>query len=254
MPNDATPIGLMSAMHAELAQLLDAMPDEQRVSVAGRDFWQGHWQGRPVVAVLSRIGKVAAATTATVLIERFGVDRIVFTGVAGGIGPGVRVGDVVLAETLVQHDMDASPLFPRWEMPGYGRSRFDADPVLVQVLHEAAKDAVTWLPKLLDAQTMAELGLHRPHVHQGEIITGDRFISTAADSDALRAAFPEAWAVDMETAAVAQVCHDHGVPFGAVRVVSDRADEEAHVDFQHFLNQVARHYSARIVRKALNLL
>mgnify|MGYP000001605385 CR=1 FL=1 len=90
------PIGLMSAMHEELALVLQAMPDEQRVRVGGRDFWQGHWQGQPVVAVLSRIGKVAAATTATALIERFGVDRIVFTGVAGGIGPGVRVGDVVL--------------------------------------------------------------------------------------------------------------------------------------------------------------
>jgi len=87
------PIGLMSAMHEELALLLDAMPDEQRVTAAGRDFWQGHWQGRPVVAVLSRIGKVAAATTATALIERFGVQRIVFTGVAGGMGLGVRVGD-----------------------------------------------------------------------------------------------------------------------------------------------------------------
>lgn len=104
------PIGLMSAMHEELALLLAAMPDERRVTVAGRDFWQGHWQGRPVVVVLSRIGKVAAATTATVLIERFGVQQIVFTGVAGGMGEGVRVGDVVLAERFVQHDMDASPL------------------------------------------------------------------------------------------------------------------------------------------------
>lgn len=139
-------------------------------------------------------------------------------------------------------------------MPGYGKVHFEADPVLVQVLHEAAKDAVTWLPQLLDAQTLNELGLHRPRVHQGGIITGDRFVALASESDALRVSFPEAWAVDMETAAVAQVCHDHGVPYGAVRVISDRADEEAHVDFQHFLHQVARHYSARIVRKALNLL
>ncbi len=247
-------IAVISALQEELSEILQLMPDEQRVPIGGRTFWQGHLQDHDVIAVLSGIGKVAAATTTAVLLERFEPEMVIVTGVAGGLAMDASVGDIVVGTGFSQHDMDASPLFPRWEMPGYGRSRFDADPVLVQVLHEAAKDAVTWLPKLLDAQTMAELGLHRPHVHQGEIITGDRFISTAADSDALRAAFPEAWAVDMETAAVAQVCHDHGVPFGAVRVVSDRADEEAHVDFQHFLNQVARHYSARIVRKTFNLL
>ena len=84
-------IGIMSAMHEELAAVLAAMPDAQPVSVAGRDFGVGHWQGHAVVAVLSRIGKVAASTTATVLLERFGVDTVVFTGVAGGLGAGVRV-------------------------------------------------------------------------------------------------------------------------------------------------------------------
>jgi adenosylhomocysteine nucleosidase len=115
-------IGIMSALHEELAAVLADMPDEQRVEVAGRDFWVGHWQGHAVVAVLSRIGKVAAATTATVLLERFGVDTMVFTGAAGGLGPGVRVGDVVVASGFVQHDMDASPLFPRHEVPLYGRA------------------------------------------------------------------------------------------------------------------------------------
>ncbi len=120
-------IGIMSAMHEELAAVLAAMPDEQRVQVAGRDFWVGHWQGHSVVAVLSRIGKVAAATTATVLLERFAVDTLVFTGVAGGLGADVRVGDVVVAQGLLQHDMDASPLFPRHEVPLYGRAHFEAD-------------------------------------------------------------------------------------------------------------------------------
>ena len=94
-------------MQQELSAVLARMPDEQRQRVAGRDFWVGHWHGHEVVAVLSRVGKVAAATTAAVLIERFGVDRIVFTGTAGGLGDGVRVGDLVLADGFVQHDMDA---------------------------------------------------------------------------------------------------------------------------------------------------
>lgn len=102
---------IVSAMHEELAAVLALMPDEHKQEVAGREFWLGHLYGQDVVVVLSRIGKVAAATTATALIERFGVQRIVFTGVAGGLGPGVQVGHVVVADSFLQHDMDASPIF-----------------------------------------------------------------------------------------------------------------------------------------------
>ena len=116
-------IGIMAAMPQELQALLDLMPDEDCVQRGGRTFWQGHVQGRQVVAVLSGIGKVAAATTATLLIDAFGVSQLWFTGVAGGLGEDVRVGDVVVADALVQHDMDASPLFPRHELPGLGVSR-----------------------------------------------------------------------------------------------------------------------------------
>lgn len=120
MPNrDSTDrTAIVAALHDELASVLALMPDEHKQTVAGRDFWVGHLHGHEVVAVLSGIGKVAAATTATLLIERFCVQRMVFTGVAGGLGNGVRVGDVVVAEAFLQHDMDASPIFPRHEMPG----------------------------------------------------------------------------------------------------------------------------------------
>lgn len=247
-------IAVISAVHEELAEILQLMPDEQKVIAAGRTFWTGHLQGHEVVAVLSGIGKVSATTTATVLCERFDPQQLIFTGVAGGLAAGVEVGDIVVGTTYLQHDLDVSPLFPRWQVPGYGTSRFNADMALAQVLHAAAKDAVTWLPKLLDDATLRGLGLHAPSVHQGEIVTGDRFVATAPESAVLRESLPEALAVDMECAAVAQVCHDYGVPYAGVRTVSDRADDTAHVDFQHFLEQVARHYSGRIVRKALNLL
>ena len=101
------PIAIVSAMHEELAAVLDLMPDEHKTVVAGREFWRGHLHGHEVVAVLARIGKVAGATTTAVLIERFKVGRIVFTGVAGGLGAGVQVGDVVVAREFLQHDMDA---------------------------------------------------------------------------------------------------------------------------------------------------
>ncbi len=224
------PIAIVSAMHEELAAVLALMPDERKVTIAGRDFWQGHLHGQEVVAVLARIGKVAGAITATVLIERFKVSAIVFTGVAGGLGPGVKVGDVVVASSFMQHDMDASPIFPKYEIPLYGVSRFAADPALSAALAAAARQA-----------------LPQATLHQGLVISGDRFVSTNAESRALQAALPDALAVEMEGAAFAQVCHDYGVPFAAVRTVSDRADDAAHVDFLEFVKTVASPHSAAIV-------
>jgi adenosylhomocysteine nucleosidase len=244
-------IGIMSALHEELAAVLADMPDEQRVLVAGRDFWVGHWQGHAIVAVLSRIGKVAAATTATVMLERFGVDALVFTGVAGGLGPGVHVGDVVVASGFIQHDMDASPLFPRHEVPLYGRALFEADAVLSLQLAEAAQQVLQAAERHLGPETLAQFQLSSPKVHQGLIVSGDRFVSNHAESQALRESLPEALAVEMEGAAVAQVCWDYGLPFAAVRTISDRADDAAHTDFNRFIREVASRYSRAILSQWL---
>jgi adenosylhomocysteine nucleosidase len=240
-------IGIMSAMHEELAAVLAHMPDEQRVSVAGRDFFVGHWHGHALVAVLSRIGKVAAATTATVLLERFGVDQLVFTGVAGGLGADVRVGDVVVATQCVQHDMDASPLFAPHVVPLYGRAFFDTDLPLSVQLAQASEAVLQHAVQHLGQAAMAEFALKAPQVHQGLVLSGDRFVSTSAESQALRQRFPAAMAVEMEGAAVAQVCFDFGVPFAALRTISDRADDTAHADFNRFIGAVASRYSLAIL-------
>ncbi len=224
------PLALVAAMHQELAAVLDLLPDERKTAVAGREFWRGHLHGREVIAVLSRIGKVAAATTATALIEHFGVREIVFTGVAGGLGPGVRVGDVVVADAFLQYDLDASPIFPRHEVPLYGRSRFATDAALTQRLADAARRA-----------------LPAAALHRGLIVSGDRFVSTTAEARALQAELPDALAVEMEGAAIAQVCHDYGVAYAAVRTISDRADDAAHGDFTRFVETVASPHSAAIV-------
>jgi adenosylhomocysteine nucleosidase len=227
-------IAIVSAMHEELAAVLDLMPDEHMQVVGGREFWLGHLHGQPVVAVLSRIGKVAAATTATALIERFGVRRIVFTGVAGGLAQGVNVGDIVVADSFLQHDLDASPIFPKYQVPLYGVDRFAADPALSARLAVAAQRA---LPGV--------------RLHRGLVVSGDRFVSTTAESRTLQAALPQALAVEMEGAAIAQVCHDYGVAFAAVRTVSDRADDAAHGDFVRFVREVASRHSAAIVNAFL---
>lgn len=246
-----TTLAIVSALHEELAAVLDLMPDEQQQTVGGRTFWRGHLHGHDVVAVLSGIGKVAAATTATVLIERFNAQRIVFTGVAGGLAPGVRVGDVVVARHFLQHDMDASPIFPRHEVPGYGRSTFEADAHLTARLVRASEQMLRELPAQLGADVLQAFGVDVPRCHQGLLISGDRFVSTTAESATLRQTLPDALAVEMEGAAVAQVCHDYGVPLAVVRTISDRADDDAHVDFPRFLREVASRYSAAIIEDLL---
>lgn len=238
---------IVAALHDELAGVLALMPDEHRQVVGGREFWVGHLHGQDVVAVLSGIGKVAAATTATLLIQRFGVARIVFTGVAGGLGPQVRVGDVVLARSFLQHDMDASPIFPRHEVPGYGRARFAADEALADALELACERMLQTLPGQLQHATVQAFGLQAPRLHQGLLLSGDRFVSTTAESQALQRELPEALAVEMEGAAFAQVCHDFGVPLAVVRTISDRADDLAHVDFPRFLREVASRYSGAVI-------
>jgi adenosylhomocysteine nucleosidase len=243
-----TTTAILSALAPEQRGLIDLLRHPNKITHAGRDFWQGDLHGQPVVLGLSRIGKVAAATTAAALIERFGVHRMVFTGVAGGLGEGVNVGDVVVGQSFVQHDLDVSPLFPRYEVPLYGKTRFDGDAALTAALFDAGRSA------------LADRQLHPAYpaakAHLGLIASGDRFVSSASESSTLRSSLLSAGhdvlAVEMECAAVAQTCHDYGIPFAAVRTISDRADDAAHVDFPAFIDQVASKYALRIVERLLS--
>lgn len=230
-------IALMGAMQEELSAILMCMSDAHCETVAGRQFWLGHFEGQAVVAVLSGIGKVAAALTATVLIDKFRVSSIVFTGVAGGLSDRVQVGDVVVATALLQHDMDASPMFPPYEVPLTGCAQFPTDEGITQSLLASAQQA---LPQV--------------SVHAGLVISGDQFVSSTAASQQLQRSLPQAMAVEMEGAALAQVCRDFGVPLGVIRTISDRADDDAHPDFSSFVQDVASHYSLAIVSAYLKRL
>ncbi len=243
-----SPTAILSALAEEQGGLLAHLETPLEVQRAGRVFWTGSLQGKPVVLALSRIGKVAAATTTAALIEHFGVERVVFTGVAGGVGAGVQIGDVVVGTGFVQHDMDASPLFPRFEVPLYGQTLFPGDATLTALLLEACRTALQQ-----GVSGGAPVG-----IHQGVIVSGDQFVNAAQHAqaivDALMAQGHTPLAVEMEGAAVAQVCADYGVPFAAVRTISDRADATSHVDFSRFVTQVASVYAHRIVHQLLRLL
>ena len=151
-------IAIVSAMHEELRALLPLLQDARIERRAGRDCRVGRIDGHEVVLVLCGIGKVAAATTTAVLLDALDVQALLLTGVAGGLAPGVQVGDVVVAGSLLQHDMDASPLFPRYEVPLSGRSHFPADAALSDALAAGCEGVL-----LAPHAALARFGIERPH-------------------------------------------------------------------------------------------
>lgn len=234
-------IAVMAALPEEIQALHARAASEGPMReewVLGRSLRYGTIHHTPVILARSGIGKVAAAVTAAVLCQR--VDAVVMVGTAGGVGPGVRPGDVVVADSLLQHDVDARPLYPRWQIDGV--IRFSPDPALTAGL-AAAADAVVDLRR----PDLASLGMTTPRRHTGLIVSGDRFIGTRQASDDLRRDLPDALAVEMEGAAVAQVCAGAGVPFAVARTISDRADDDAHLDFPRFLEAVAAPYARDVV-------
>lgn len=238
-------------MIEEVHHLQQALQLQKEESIAGRSYYTGTLWDQDVVLVFSRYGKVAAASTATTLIDRFGAELLLFTGVAGGASPEVKIGDIVIADRLVQHDMDASPTgwFKRFEVPGTNKTHFEVPESLVELAVRSAEAyATTHHPSL---EVMQEFGIHSPTVHTGVIASGDQFVASQQLLDDLRNHLPGLKCVEMEGAAVAQVGHEHGVPVVVVRSISDSANHEAHVDFPRFIEQVASFYSLGIVQRIL---
>lgn len=246
-------IAIVSALLEEQATLRKQLTYATETKLAGRTFLSGQLAGQDVVLALCGIGKVAAAITTTLLIDRLGVNQILFTGVAGGLHECAQVGDVVIATELLQHDMDASPIVPRYEVPLTGRTRFDSDASMSTRLHRACEQVIANDDELREHLRRFQSIERAAQAHSGLIVSGDQFIQSHAQSDDLRMRLPDALAVEMEGAAVAQVCHDHGTPFAVMRTISDRADASAHVDFLAFVREVASLYSERVVLQWLAL-
>ena len=244
-------VGVIGAMAEEVERLHHHLDAETVTEYAGRTFRHGTLAGQRVTVVQSRIGKVAAALTAAALIRDHDVDAIVFTGIAGALGDDLAIGDVVVATELVQHDLAGPPeMFARGEIPLLGVTELPTDELLTDAALAAARSFVDdGLGDVVTPEQLVELGIGRPSVHAGQVATGDEFIEGDLKS-IVRTRTPSAVCVDMEGAAVAQVCHElGGVPLCVVRALSDLASGTASIDFPKFLDQLASHYSYEILRR-----
>jgi len=254
-------VGIVGAMTQEVALLQRDLKDIRRQRRGMREYMQGELYGKEAVLVFSRCGKVAAASTVTTLIEAFNADFIVFTGVAGAADPLLEIGDVVIGTAFVQHDLDARPLFRRFEVPLLDKILFATAADIVALARESARGYLDEeMDRDIPAISLSAFGIRSPpRLHEGLIASGDQFIADPAKLTELRnalvaAGLPAPLCVEMEGAAVAQVCDEHEVPLAIMRTISDKADHSAGVDFTSFIDEVASHFTRGIVEGFLRRL
>jgi adenosylhomocysteine nucleosidase len=238
--NSAMTTAIISALPQEQAGMIQLLSNHERFTHIPCVLEHGFIHRKPVILALAGVGKVAAAQTATMLIERHKVQRVIFTGVAGAVASHVAVGDVVVGRAYLQHDMDASPLFPRYEIPYTGISQYIGDSAFIATILIA-----------LQSISMRPDGLKTLKIHEGLIISGDRFVSSSIEVHTLRQELPDALCVEMEGAAVAQVCHNYRIPFAAIRSISDKADDSAHIDFPKFVTEFAGPLAVKLVHELM---
>lgn len=239
-------IGIISAMHDELAELLHVLKDKKTTILGNREYYTGNINNTPVTIVFSKWGKVAAAITTTQLIATFQPSEIIFTGVAGGIDADLNIGDLVYGTQLVQHDMDASPLFPKFEIPLLGKTFFKTseNPKLHQCIVDFNEHYFTHISE----QEANDFNISKPKLVSGLIASGDEFISDAQSIEILKKNLPNLQCVEMEGASVAQVCEEYQIPFSILRIISDKADASAPIDFPLFTKKIASKYAKGILQ------
>lgn len=216
-------IGIIGAMNEEIIELKSVMKNIAEENIGNLLFFKGELEGKNVVLVECGIGKVNAAICATIMKEHFDVDKIIFTGVAGGVNPSINIGDIVVGEDLVQHDVNATAFGYRLgQIPRMDDYKFNGDEKLVSLAYETAID---------------QFG--KDKVWKGRIVSGDQFIASDDKIKWLKETF-DAFCTEMEGAAVAHVCHALDVPFVVIRAISDKADSEANVDYGEFVKVAAK--------------
>ena len=240
----------MSAMPEEIAGLELLIGDATEVTYGMRTYYTGRINNIKVVLVFSRWGKVAAATTVSTLVLKFGITELIFTGVAGGMHSDLKIGDIVLGTKFIQHDMDARPIIARYELPLHGIVYLESDKEQFKFVRDSIEYLLenNTLSNTISKEEFERFGISVPSLFTGEIASGDKFFSTEYDKKHLSEALPDVLCVEMEGAAVAQVCYEHQIPYSIIRTISDTADEKSHIDFPAFIENISSKYSIEIIR------
>ena len=252
----ASPLGVICAMPDEIEHLSPGLAAPRIESRGGFRFMAGTLEGHPVVLVESGIGKVNSATVATLLADRFACRALLVSGAAGGIDPALGIGDVVIAERLIQHDYGAAAggAFHTYH-PGDVPIGAPARPVGFQLdpaVRAAIGGALDGFRPDFRLDAAAGVAPRQPSWRFGTVVSGDAFVNDEAIRRRLLDAFG-AHAVEMEGAAVAQVAERYGVPCVVVRCLSDLAGADSHLDIMSFLSAAARE-AAGVVRRLVQVL
>lgn len=246
-------IGIISAMKEEIQALQKQLKISAKFQKGMRTYYQGTLFDQDVVLVFSRWGKVASATTVTQLINDFAIEEIIFTGVAGAAQMHISIGDLIIGQSLYQHDMDASPLVGQFEIPLLGKKSFQTDQNSRLQMHKATKIFMKEIGQYIPKTSLESLGINSPKIHIGDIASGDQFISSAEQLGNILKQLPDVLCVEMEGAAVAQVCHEYKVPFTIIRTISDHSNDNAHIDFPKFANEIASQFALGIIRNYFDI-
>ncbi|MGG7619794.1 5'-methylthioadenosine/S-adenosylhomocysteine nucleosidase [Bacillus coreaensis] len=228
-------IAIIGAMEEEVALLRENISNQEQQTIAGCEFTTGNMDGAEVILLRSGIGKVNAAMSTTILLDRFKPDYVINTGSAGGFHPDLNVGDVVISSEVRHHDVDVTAFGYEYGQVPQLPAAFEANSGLVEIAESAAQ----------------EIG--SVQVVKGLIATGDSFMNDPKRVDAIRDKFLNLQAVEMEAAAIAQVSYQFGIPFVIIRSLSDIAGKESDVSFEQYLEKAALH-SASLVMKIVEKL
>jgi len=228
-------IGIIAAMAEELEILLKDLTLESKKEKANMTFHKGKLYEKDVVAVVCGIGKVNSAICTQILVSEYNVDKVINVGVAGGIGKEIYPGDIVIAENLVQHDMDTTAFGDKMgQIPRLDTFDFKCDREMVSLAKRACEE-------------ITEL-----NSFTGRIVSGDQFVANLEKIQWLDKEFG-AISCEMEGASIAQVCYLNSIPFVVIRSISDNANNGAHMDYQKFI-PVAVKNSTRILKKMLEIM
>ncbi|MGD6967256.1 5'-methylthioadenosine/S-adenosylhomocysteine nucleosidase [Rossellomorea vietnamensis] len=228
-------IAIIGAMEEEVRLLRENIKDAKEEVIGGSQYTSGRMHDVEVVLLRSGIGKVNAAMSTAVLLERFKPDAVINTGSAGGFDADLNVGDVVISTDVRHHDVDVTAFGYEYGQVPQLPAAFTADERLKETAAQSAKETS-------DVKVVS-----------GLIATGDSFMNDPARVEAIRDKFDNLQAVEMEAAAIAQVSHQFDVPFVIIRSLSDIAGKESHVSFDQYLETAAVN-SANLVMKMVSKL